>query len=101
MAKAKQNKTRRAEGALALGMVETRGMTGAIEASDAMLKSANVTLRSIEKVDGALVLVTVRGDIGAVQVSVDAGAEAAKRVGELLGSHVIPRPHDNLERRLD
>lgn len=101
MAKLREKKTVTSGRGLALGMVETRGMTGAVEASDAMLKSADVALRSIEKVDGALVLVTVRGDIGAVQVAVEAGARAAERVGELTGSRVIPRPHDSLETALD
>lgn len=85
---------------LALGMVETRGMTGAVEAADAMVKSANVLAPDMKKVDGALVIVTVRGDIGAVQVAVEAGAEAAKRVGELVGSHVIARPHAGVENLL-
>jgi ethanolamine utilization protein EutM len=81
----------------ALGMVETRGMTGAVEAADAMVKSAWVQAPDMKKVDGALVIVTVRGDIGAVQVAVDAGAEAARRVGELVGAHVIARPHPGVE----
>lgn len=85
---------------LALGLVETRGMTGAVEAADAMVKMANVQAPDMRKVDGALVIVTVRGDIGAVQVAVAAGAEAARRVGELVGSHVIARPHADLEDKL-
>lgn len=85
---------------LALGLVETRGMTGAVEAADAMAKMASVQAPDLRKVDGALVIVTVRGDIGAVQVAVAAGAEAAKRVGELVGSHVIARPHSDLEDQL-
>ncbi len=85
---------------MALGMVETRGMTGAVEAADAMVKTASVLTPDVKKVDGALVIVTVRGDIGAVQVAVEAGAEAARRVGELAGSHVIARPHADLEARL-
>jgi ethanolamine utilization protein EutM len=81
----------------ALGMVETRGMTGAVEAADAMVKAAWVHAPNIRKVDGALVIVTIRGDIGAVQVAVEVGAEAARRVGELVGSHVIARPHPGVE----
>ncbi len=84
----------------ALGIVETRGMTGAIEACDAMSKSANVTVEGNAKIDAGIVTVTVRGDVGAVTVAVEAGASAAKRVGELRGSHVIPRPHELLEKLL-
>ncbi len=82
---------------IALGMVETRGVVGAIEAADAMVKAANVTLIGRVKVGGALVTVMVRGDVGAVKASVDAGAAAAERVGELMSCHVIPRPHPELE----
>lgn len=82
---------------LALGMVETKGLVGAIEAADAMVKAANVTLIGKEKIGSGLVTVMVRGDVGAVKASVDAGAAAAKRVGELYGVHVIPRPHDDVE----
>jgi ethanolamine utilization protein EutM len=81
----------------ALGMVETRGLVGAIEAADAMVKAANVTLVGKEKIGSGLVTVMVRGDVGAVKAAVDAGAAAAKRVGELYGVHVIPRPHDDVE----
>ncbi len=81
----------------ALGMVETKGLVGAIEAADAMVKAANVTLVGKEKIGSGLVTVMVRGDVGAVKASVDAGAAAAKRVGELYGVHVIPRPHDDVE----
>jgi ethanolamine utilization protein EutM len=81
----------------ALGMVETKGLIGAIEAADAMVKAANVTLVGKEKIGSGLVTVMVRGDVGAVKASVDAGAAAAKRVGELYGVHVIPRPHDDVE----
>jgi microcompartment protein CcmL/EutN len=81
----------------ALGMVETRGMVGAIEAADAMVKAAQVTLIGKEKVGGGIVTVMVRGDVGAVKAAVEAGAEAARRVGELLSVHVIPRPHEEIE----
>ncbi len=81
----------------ALGMVETRGLVGAIEAADAMVKAANVTLIGKEKIGSGLVTVMVRGDVGAVKASVDAGAAAAKRVGELVSVHVIPRPHGDVE----
>lgn len=82
---------------VALGMVETRGIVGAIEAADAMVKAANVTLIGKVKVGGSLVTVMVRGDVGAVKAAVDAGAAAAERVGELISCHVIPRPHPELE----
>jgi ethanolamine utilization protein EutM len=81
----------------ALGMVETRGLVGAIEAADAMVKAANVKLVGKEKVGSGLVTVMVRGDVGAVKASVDAGAAAAKRVGELVSVHVIPSPHSDVE----
>ena len=81
----------------ALGMVETKGLVGAIEAADAMVKAANVTLEGTEKIGSGLVTVMVRGDVGAVKASVDAGAAAAERVGELVSIHVIPRPHDEVE----
>ena len=81
----------------ALGMVETKGLVGAIEAADAMVKAANVLLVGKEQVGGGLVTVMVRGDVGAVKAAVDAGATAAKRVGELYGTHVIPSPHDDVE----
>jgi len=81
----------------ALGMIETRGLIGAIEAADAMVKAANVTLTSREQVGGGLVTVMVRGDVGAVKAAVEAGSVAAKKVGELLSVHVIPRPHAEVE----
>ena len=80
-----------------LGMIETKGLIGAIEAADAMVKSANVQLVGKEQVGGGLVTVMVRGDVGAVKAAVEAGAAAAKRVGELVSVHVIPRPHDDVE----
>ena len=82
----------------ALGMIETKGLTGAIEAADAMVKAANVVLEGREYVGAAYVLVTVRGDVGAVKAATDAGAAAARRVGELVSVHVIPRPHDEAEK---
>ena len=82
----------------ALGMIETRGLVGMIEAADAMLKTANVVLVSWQKVDAGLVTALVRGDVGSVKAATDAGAAAARRVGELIGVHVIPRPADDLER---
>lgn len=81
----------------ALGMIETKGLVGAIEAADAMLKAANVTLVGKEKSGGGLVTVLVRGDVGAVKAATDAGAAAAERVGELVSVHVIPRPHSEVE----
>ncbi len=81
----------------ALGMIETKGLIGAIEAADAMVKAANVTLVGKELVGGGLVTVLVRGDVGAVKAATDAGAAAAERVGELLSVHVIPRPHSEVE----
>ena len=78
----------------AIGMIETKGLTGAIEAADAMVKSANVKLEGKDFVGAGLVLVTCRGDVGAVKAATDAGAAAARRVGELVSVHVIPRPHD-------
>lgn len=82
---------------IALGMVETRGLVGAIEAADAMVKAANVVLIGSEYVGGGYVTVMVRGDVGAVKAATDAGAAAAKRVGELASVHVIPRPHTDVE----
>ena len=81
----------------ALGLIETRGFVGAVEAADAMVKAVNVTLLGKELVGAGLVTVMVRGDVGAVKASVDAGAAAAKRVGELVSVHVIARPHDDVE----
>jgi len=82
---------------IALGMVETKGLVGAIEAADAMVISANVVLIGSEYVGGGYVTVMVRGDVGAVKAATDAGAAAAKRVGELVSVHVIPRPHEEVE----
>ena len=81
----------------ALGMLETKGLVAAIEAADAMVKAANVTLIGKEHVGGGLVTVLVRGDVGAVKAATDAGAAAAERVGELVSIHVIPRPHSEVE----
>ncbi len=81
----------------ALGMVETKGLIGAIEAADAMVKAANVRLIGKEQIGSGLVTAMVRGDVGAVRAAVDAGAAAAKRVGDLYGVHVIPSPHDDVE----
>lgn len=81
----------------ALGMIETKGLVGAVEAADAMVKAANVQLVGKVHVGAALVTVMVRGDVGAVKASVDAGAAAAQRVGELVSVHVIPRPHAEVE----
>lgn len=81
----------------ALGMVETRALVGAIEAADAMVKSANVQLVGKEQVGGGLVTVMVRGDVGAVKSATDAGAAAAEKVGELISVHVIPRPHSEVD----
>jgi ethanolamine utilization protein EutM len=82
---------------IALGMVETKGLVGAIEAADAMVKAANVRLIGKEQIGGGFVTVMVRGDVGAVKAATDAGAAAAKRVGELVSVHVIPRPHADVE----
>jgi len=81
----------------ALGMIETRGLVGAIEAADAMVKAANVSLIGKVHVGSGLVTVMVRGDVGAVKAATDAGAAAAQRVGELMSVHVIPRPHSDVE----
>ena len=81
----------------ALGLVETRGFVAAVEAADAMVKAADVQLMAKQTVGAGLVTVMVRGDVGAVKASVDAGAAAAKRVGELVSVHVIPRPHSDVE----
>ena len=84
----------------ALGMVETRGLTAAIEAADAMVKAAEVTLIGTEKIGSGLVTVMVRGDVGAVKSAVEAGGANAAKLGELVATHVIPRPHDDVERIL-
>ena len=81
----------------ALGMVETKGLVGSVEAADAIVKAANVTLIGKVHVGGGLVTVMVRGDVGAVKAATDAGAAAASRVGELVSVHVIPRPHGEVE----
>ncbi|MAG85322.1 ethanolamine utilization protein EutM [Candidatus Poribacteria bacterium] len=81
----------------ALGLIETRGLVGSINAADAMVKAAPVTLAGQEQVGGGLVTVMVRGDVGAVQAATEAGAEAARTVGELVSVHVIPRPHTEVE----
>lgn len=81
----------------ALGMIETKGLVGAIEAADAMVKAANVALVGKEQIGSGLVTVMVRGDVGAVKAATDAGASAAERVGELVAVHVIPRPHTEVD----
>ncbi len=85
----------------ALGMIETKGFVGAVEAADAMVKAANVVLIGREYIGGGYVTVFVRGDVGAVKAATDAGAAAARRVGELVSVHVIPRPHRELEQVLE
>ena len=80
----------------AIGMIETRGLIGSIEAADAMVKAADVRLIKQEKIDGALVSVLIEGDVGAVQAAIEVGKEAAKRVGELVATHIIPRPDDDV-----
>ena len=85
----------------ALGLIETRGFVGAIEAADAMVKSANVRLVGKEKTGSGLVTVMVRGDVGAVKAAIEAGGEAARRVGELVSVHIIPRPHADVEELLN
>ncbi|MDR0382167.1 MAG: propanediol utilization microcompartment protein PduA [Oscillospiraceae bacterium] len=82
----------------ALGMIETKGLVGAVEAADAMVKAANVTLVGYEKIGSGLVTVMVRGDVGAVKAATDAGAAAARAVGEVMSIHVIPRPHSDTEK---
>jgi microcompartment protein CcmL/EutN len=82
----------------ALGLIETRGLVGAIEAADAMVKAANVQLGHWEKIGSGLVTVTVRGDVGAVKAAVEAGTVAASRIGEVVSSHVIPRPHSDVSK---
>lgn len=84
----------------ALGLIETKGLVGAIEAADAMTKSANVELVGYEKIGSGLVTVMVRGDVGAVKAAVETGADAAGRLGELVATHVIPRPHNDVEKIL-
>lgn len=84
----------------ALGMIETKGLVAAVEAADAMVKAANVILVGKEIIGAGLVTITVRGDVGAVKAATDAGAAAARRVGELVSVHVIPRPHEEVEKIL-
>lgn len=84
----------------ALGMIETKGLIGSVEAADAMVKAANVVLIGKEYIGGGFVTVMVRGDVGAVKAATDAGAAAARRVGELISVHVIPRPHSDVEKIL-
>jgi microcompartment protein CcmL/EutN len=84
----------------ALGLIETRGLVGAIEAADAMVKAANVSLMGYEKIGSGYVTVMVRGDVGAVKAATDAGAAAAKKVWEIVSVHVIPRPHSDTEKIL-
>lgn len=84
----------------ALGMIETRGLTAAIEAADSMVKAAEVTLIGTEKIGSGLVSVMVRGDVGAVKAAVESGAQSAARLGEVVASHVIPRPHGDVEKIL-
>ena len=84
----------------ALGMVETRGLVAAIEAADAMVKAANVVLIGSEKIGSGLVSVMVRGDVGAVKAAVEAGGAAARNLGEVIATHVIPRPHADVEKIL-
>jgi len=80
----------------AIGMIETKGYVGSVEASDAMVKAANVTLIKTVSIGGGLITVLAKGDVGSVKAAVDAGAKAAAKVGEFVCSHVIPRPHDEL-----
>lgn len=82
----------------ALGLIETKGLVGSIEAADAMTKAANVELIGYEKIGSGLVTVMVRGDVGAVKAAVEAGCAAAERVGEVVSTHVIPRPHTDTEK---
>jgi ethanolamine utilization protein EutM len=84
----------------ALGMIETKGLVGSVEAADAMVKAANVVLMGSTYIGAGFVTVMVRGDVGAVKAATDAGAAAARRVGELIAVHVIPRPHENVEKLL-
>ena len=84
----------------ALGMIETRGLTAAVEAADAMVKAAEVTLIGTEKIGSGLVSVMVRGDVGAVKAAVEAGNATASRLGEIIATHVIPRPHSDVEKIL-
>ena len=96
----KENKEEKRMAQEALGMVETRGLVAAIEAADAMLKAANVTLVGTEKIGSGLVSIMVRGDVGAVKAAVESGAASASKLGELVATHVIPRPHADVEKIL-
>ena len=96
----KQFKEKKIMNQQALGMIETRGLVAAIEAADAMLKAANVELVGTEKIGSGLVSVMVRGDVGAVKSAVESGTAAAQRLGEIIATHVIPRPHDDVEKIL-
>ena len=89
-----------APGQTALGMIETRGIVASIEAADAMVKAANVTIVSLTKAGGGLVTTIVRGEVGAVKAATDSGAVAANKVGEVISVHVIPRPHDEVDELL-
>jgi len=84
----------------AIGLIETKGLVGSIEAADAMVKAANVSLLGEERIGGGYVTVIIEGDVGAVKAATDAGAAAAKRVGELISVHVIPRPHEEVDKIL-
>ena len=95
---ADKDKEKKAEIGDALGMVETRGLIGMIEAADAMMKTTNVVFVGWQKVDAGLVTAIVRGDVGSVKAATDAGAAAARKVGELVGVHVIPRPADEVDK---
>jgi ethanolamine utilization protein EutM len=84
-----------------LGLVETKGFTGAVEASDAMVKAASVSLVKTVQIGGGFITVMAKGDVGSVKAAVEAGSEAARKVGELVASHVIPRPHEDLLKHFD
>ncbi len=89
--------TKQAPGQSALGMIETRGLVAAVEAADAMVKAANVTIVGQTKAGGGLITILIRGEVGAVKAAADAGANAANKVGDVVAVHVIPRPHDEVE----
>ena len=97
---AKVREEKKIMGSQALGMIETRGLVAITEAADAMLKAADVTLIGTEKIGSGLVTVMVRGDVGAVKAAVEAGAAVAGRLGEVVATHVIPRPHEDIEKIL-
>ena len=97
---AKVREEKKITGSQALGMIETRGLVAITEAADAMLKAADVTLVGTEKIGSGLVTVMVRGDVGAVKAAVEAGAAVAGRLGEVVATHVIPRPHEDIEKIL-